>query len=50
MPAVAFADDLIQIYPNAKVILVEQPIEQWYQRFNEEEIMNVWRPSLRLLA
>ena len=50
MPAVAFAEDLIECYPHAKVVLVEPDLEQWYQRFDDEEIANIWRPSLRFLA
>ena len=50
LPAIAFADDLLQCYPDAKVILVERDIDEWYESFNNEEIMNVWSPTLRFLA
>lgn len=30
-PAIAFAEDLIKAYPEAKVVLVERDIESWYE-------------------
>jgi hypothetical protein len=32
-PAIAFAKELIEAYPEAKVVLVEREIESWYQSF-----------------
>ncbi len=50
LPAVAFSEDLIEAYPEAKVILVERDIEKWYQSFDEGIIVNVWSPLLRFIA
>ena len=50
IPAIAFAEDLLRCYPNAKVILVERDIEEWYDSFKKEDIMNVWNPTLRIIA
>lgn len=50
LPAIAFAEDLIRCYPDAKIVLVERDLEKWYSSFNEGVIMNVWSPTLRLIA
>ena len=50
LPAVAFSEDLLHCYPDAKVVLVERDIERWYQSFNDGVIMNVWSPVVRLIA
>ena len=41
-PAVAFAEDLVAAYPEAKVILVEREIESWYRSFDENIISAMW--------
>ena len=50
LPAVAFPEDLLECYPDAKVVLVKRDIEKWYKSFDEGVIMNVWSPVLRLIA
>lgn len=30
-PAMAFSEDLIRAYPDAKVVLVERDVEVWYE-------------------
>ena len=50
LPAIAFAEDLLTSYPDAKVVLVERDIERWYRSFNEGVIENVWSPAIRLIA
>ena len=50
LPAVAFSEDLLHCYPDAKVVLVERDIERWYQSFNDGVIMNVRSPVVRLIA
>ena len=50
LPAIAFAEDLICCYPDAKVILVERDIEDWYRSFNDAVILNVWSPFNRFVA
>ena len=50
-PIVCFAEDLIIAYPEAKVVLVERDIDNWYQSF--EELINTYylpiRPILQFL-
>ncbi|MCJ1399743.1 hypothetical protein MMC11_002945 [Xylographa trunciseda] len=41
-PAVAFAEDLVAAYPDAKVILVEREIEAWYRSFDANVIAAQW--------
>lgn len=49
-PAVAFAEDLIAAYPEAKVILVERDLESWYASFNANVIEPMWSPALNFVA
>ena len=42
MPAVCFAPELIEQYPEAKIILVEREIESWYKSFNKGVIETTW--------
>ncbi|KAL9108426.1 MAG: hypothetical protein Q9227_006760 [Pyrenula ochraceoflavens] len=48
-PAIAFAEDLVKAYPEAKVVLVERDIEEWYRSFENTFIVNSFHP-LRFLA
>jgi Sulfotransferase domain len=41
-PAVAFAEDLVAAYPEAKVILVEREIESWYKSFDANIVAPQW--------
>ena len=41
-PAVAFAEDLVAAYPEAKVILVERESESWYRSFDTNVIAAQW--------
>ena len=50
LPAIAFSDDLIEAYPDAKVVLVERDIEKWYQSFHDGIISNLWSPILLAIA
>jgi hypothetical protein len=50
VPAIAFAEDLITAYPEAKIILVERDIERWYKSFDEAVIPHVYSPILPLIA
>lgn len=49
-PAVAFAEDLIAAYPDAKVILVERDLESWYKSFDAAVIEPMWSPVLNFVA
>ncbi|MCJ1271065.1 hypothetical protein MMC22_010964, partial [Lobaria immixta] len=42
VPATAFAEELVEVYPKAKVILVERDIESWYKSFNETIIWDLY--------
>ncbi|CAF9937178.1 hypothetical protein IMSHALPRED_011046 [Imshaugia aleurites] len=48
-PAVAFAEELISTYPEAKIILVERDIEAWYSSFNKAVMEPSWSPFLNFL-
>ncbi len=50
VPAIAFAEDLIEAYPEAKVVLVERDLVEWYRSFNNIVIEHAWRPVMRLFA
>ncbi|KAL0936128.1 nad dependent epimerase [Colletotrichum truncatum] len=43
-PAVAFAEELIAAYPEAKVVLVERDTESWYKSFMEGIIVRMYAP------
>ncbi|KAM5356772.1 hypothetical protein ACJ41O_003418 [Fusarium nematophilum] len=43
-PAIAFAEDLIAAYPEAKVVLVERNIEDWYKSYMHAIIDNAFHP------
>lgn len=47
-PAIAFAEELIRAYPQAKVILVERDIDKWYDSFNQNVIYQMVGNILRL--
>ena len=47
-PAICFAEELIEVYPDAKVILVERDVERWYTSF-EVLIDEMYNPILHLL-
>ncbi len=40
-PAIAFAEEVVQAYPEAKVILVERDIESWYESWMCSVIKNI---------
>lgn len=49
-PAVAFAEDLVAAYPEAKVILVEREIESWYRSFDTNVIVPQWSPMISFFS
>ncbi|MCJ1336348.1 hypothetical protein MMC09_001624 [Bachmanniomyces sp. S44760] len=49
-PAVAFAEDLVAAYPEAKVILVEREIESWYRSFDTNIIDAQWSPMIGFVS
>ncbi|RSL93289.1 hypothetical protein CEP52_013330 [Fusarium oligoseptatum] len=48
-PAIAFADDLIAAYPEAKVVLVERDIDKWYESYMHAIIGNMFNPFATLV-
>ncbi|KAL6401054.1 nad dependent epimerase [Ilyonectria robusta] len=48
-PAIAFADDLVAAYPEAKVVLVERDIEQWYESYMHAIIGNMFDPFTNIV-
>jgi DNA polymerase III delta subunit len=50
VPAIAFAEDLVAAYPEAKVILVERNRDAWFNSFNEAVIGPCWIPVLQFIA
>ncbi|KAJ5172626.1 hypothetical protein N7492_005219 [Penicillium capsulatum] len=48
-PAIAFADDLIEAYPDAKVVLVERDIDSWYESFLNSAIKNTYDPVVSIV-
>ena len=49
-PAVAFGEDLIAAYPEAKVVLVEREIEAWFCSFDATIIASFWDRTMNLVA
>ena len=50
VPVIAFSEDLISVYPDAKVILVERDIEKWYKSFDDAVVKNMWVKWGHLIA
>ncbi|KAI9690293.1 MAG: hypothetical protein M1822_009254 [Bathelium mastoideum] len=50
VPVIAFSDDLIDAYPDAKVILVKRDVEKWYRSFDDAIIKNCFSPVVRALT
>ena len=50
VPAICFAEDLVKLYPEAKVILIDRERDDWFESFNEGVISACWRPSTHIIA
>ncbi|KAL9050520.1 MAG: hypothetical protein Q9162_006585 [Coniocarpon cinnabarinum] len=50
IPACSFVQELLEAYPEAKVILVERDIESWYKSFDQNVISNCWSPFTRIVS
>ncbi|KAF4932283.1 hypothetical protein CGCF245_v010780 [Colletotrichum fructicola] len=48
-PAVAFAEELIAAYPEAKVVLVEREVESWHKSYMQGVIANMFDPFVSLV-
>ncbi|KAG6988577.1 hypothetical protein G7Y79_00070g096760 [Physcia stellaris] len=42
VPALAFWEDLVSAYPEAKVVLMERDVDQWFKSFEEVVIKPIW--------
>lgn len=49
-PANVFGPELVQAYPDSKVVLVERDVESWYRSFNDSIIKTFYNPVWRMLA
>lgn len=50
VPALAFWDDLVSVYPEAKVVLMERDIDKWYTSFIDAVVDVMWARLGNLLA
>ncbi|KAL9089181.1 MAG: hypothetical protein Q9159_002652 [Coniocarpon cinnabarinum] len=50
IPACSFVQELLEAYPEAKVILVERDVESWYKSFDQNVISNCWNPFTRIVS
>ncbi|KAL8899387.1 MAG: hypothetical protein Q9207_006224 [Kuettlingeria erythrocarpa] len=50
VPALAFWEDLVAAYPEAKVVLMERDIERWYKSFDDAVTKVMWGTLGNLLA
>ncbi|KAF6826966.1 nad dependent epimerase [Colletotrichum plurivorum] len=48
-PAVAFAEELVAAYPDAKVVLVEREVESWYVSFRRGVLGNMFDPLVNVI-
>ncbi len=49
-PCIAFSEELIAAYPEAKVIIVEREVESWYKSFKTTVTSNVFWPVFYYIA
>ena len=50
VPALAFSEDLVAAYPEAKVVLMERNIESWYTSFDDAVVKVMWGRWGHLIA
>ncbi|KAI2818928.1 hypothetical protein CBS63078_3626 [Aspergillus niger] len=48
-PAIAFSEELIRAYPEAKVVLVERDIDSWYESWMNGVIANTYDPIVTII-
>ncbi|RAH61156.1 efflux pump antibiotic resistance protein, partial [Aspergillus piperis CBS 112811] len=48
-PAIAFSEELLNAYPEAKVVLVERDIDSWYQSWMNGVIANTYDPIVTII-
>lgn len=42
VPALAFSEELIAVYPEAKVVLVERDVDSWFTSFDDAVVKVMW--------
>src|SRR5277367_1386999 len=50
VPAIVFAKELIEAYPEAKVIIVERDVEAWYKSFKDTLINGIFDPVTKFVC
>jgi len=50
VPALAFSENLISVYPEAKVVLMERDIDNWYTSFDDAVVKVMWGTWGHLIA
>ena len=50
VPALAFWEDLLVAYPEAKVVLIERDIDRWYQSFDDAVVKIMWSRLGNIIA
>lgn len=50
VPALAFSEDLIHAYPEAKIVLMERDIDKWFKSFDDAVVKVMWGKWGHLIA
>ena len=50
IPCICFAPELIETYPEAKIVLVDRDIDAWYRSFDKAVIQSGFNPVMDYLA
>lgn len=45
-PTIAFSEELIALYPGAKVIIVERDVDAWYKSFHDALVVRIFSPVI----
>lgn len=49
-PASVFVPELLELYPDAKVILCERDVDRWFESIEKAIIANVYDPFTRVVS
>ena len=50
VPVLAFWEDLVLAYPEAKVVIMERDIEKWYKSFDDAVVTTLWTNKGKWIA
>ncbi|KXJ87161.1 P-loop containing nucleoside triphosphate hydrolase protein, partial [Microdochium bolleyi] len=50
VPAICFGEELVEAFPESKVVLVERDIETWYTSFDHTIMQGLWSPVNNFVA